>query len=424
MQVPARFDAADWRASARAAWSAFWPSRLAVFGVAMWVTVADLAPNEPPESAVLSHPFGAWPAKGLFDLVFSSLAKWDAQHYLAIAYDGYAEGHAGLPPVGTRTAFFPLYPGTVHILSGFGASPALVLIVAYVVSLSCFFAALVLLHRLTVIEIGERYARPALLLLAFFPTAFFFGIPYSESMFLLLAVGAFLAARTGHWAVAGVILALASATRVPGLLLIIPIVLLYLYGPRADRETASSRGLWPRYRMGPEAGWLLLAPLGLVAFSVYLHFAVGDATAWQHAQAVFGRHTVDPLTGIWAGLREAGNAFGHLVNETFHGETKDHLNIAEVGFVALAVAGGIGALRMLPVAYGTWVLVSLVPIFVSQPPDNPLWSSPRFIAVLFPIFLWLAVVCERRRVTTTVVALFAIGMAVFTAQFALWSFVA
>jgi hypothetical protein len=78
----------------------------------------------------------------------------------------------------------------------------------------------------------------------------------------------------------------------------------------------------------------------------------------------------------------------------------------------------------LPVAYGTWVLASLVPIFVSQPPDNPLWSSPRFIAVLFPISLWLAVVCERRRLTTQVVALFAVGMAVFTAQFALWSFVA
>jgi len=415
---------AEWRASARAAWSAFWPSRLAVFAVAAWFTVADIAPNEPPESELLSHPFAAWPAKGLFDLVFSSLAKWDAQHYLAIAFDGYVESHAGLPPVETRPAFFPLYPGTVHVLSGFGANPALVLIAAYVVSLSCFFAALVLLHRLTVIEIGERYARPALLLLAFFPTAFFFGIPYSESMFLLLAVGAFLAARMGRWAIAGAILALASATRVPGLLLIIPVVLFYLYGPRADREPAAGRGLWPRYRIGPEAAWLLLAPLGIIAFSAYLHFAVGDATAWQHAQAVFGRHTVDPLTGIWAGLREAGKSFGYLVTHTYHGASHDHLNIAQVGFVALAVAGGIGALRILPIAYGSWVLVSLVPIFVSQPPDNPLWSSSRFIAVLFPIFLWLAVVCERRGATTTVVALFATGMAVLTAEFALWSFVA
>jgi hypothetical protein len=414
----------DWRTSARVAWSAFWPSRLAVFGVAMWVSVAPIAPNEPKESELLSHPFGGWPAKGLLELLLSPLAKWDAQHYLGIAFDGYVQSHPGLPPANETPAFFPLYPGAVHILSGFGASPGLVLIVAYLVSLSCFFAALALLHRLTVIEIGERYARPALLLLAFFPTALFYGIPYTESLFLLLAVGAFLAARTGRWATAGAILALASATRVQGLLLIVPVALLYLYGPRADREPAASRGLWPRYRMGPDAAWLLLAPFGLLAFSAYLHFAVGDALAWEHAQALFSRHTVDPLTGMWAALREAGRSLGRMVSGPYREVTYDHLNVAQVGFVALAVAGGIGALRRLPVAYGAWVLVSLVPIFVSQPAENPLLSSSRFIAVLFPIFLWLAIVCERRQATTTVVALFASGMAIFTGLFALWSFVA
>jgi len=150
---------AAWRASARAAWSAFWPSRLVVFGVAIWVAIAPIAPNEPLESELLSHPFGSWPASGFLELVLSPLAKWDAQHYLAIAFDGYVESHAGLPPAHEEPAFFPLYPGVVHLLSGFGASPGLVLIVAYLVSLSCFFAALVLLHRLTVIEIGARSAR-------------------------------------------------------------------------------------------------------------------------------------------------------------------------------------------------------------------------------------------------------------------------
>ncbi len=412
-----------WRASARAAWSAFWPSRLVVFGVAIWVSIAPIAPNEPIESTLLSHPFGSWPAKGLLELVLSPLAKWDSQHYLSIAFDGYVQTHPGLPPAGEEPAFFPLYPGVVHLLSGFGASPGLVLIAAYVVSLSCFFAALMLLHRLATIEIGERYAKPTLLLLAFFPTALFYGIPYSESMFLLLAVGAFLAARMGRWAVAGAILALASATRVPGLLLIVPVALIYLYGPRADREPTATRGLRPRYPLRPNAAWLLLAPLGLVAFSVYLHFALGDAFAWQHAQALFGRQTVDPFTGTWHGLREAGRALGRMVSGPYREVTSDHLDVVEVGFVALALAGGIGALRKLPVAYGSWVLVSLVPVFVSQPPDNPFWSSPRFIAVLFPIFLWLAIACERREATTTVVALFAAGLSIFTGTFALWAFV-
>jgi hypothetical protein len=211
---------------------------------------------------------------------------------------------------------------------------------------------------------------------------------------------------------------------VQGLLLVVPVALLYLYGPRDDREAVASRGFRPRYRLEWDAAWLLLAPLGVLAFSAYLHFAIGDGFAWEHAQALFSRHTVDPLTGMWAGLREAGQSLGRMVSGPYTGPTSDHLNVAQVGFVALAVAGGIGALRRLPVAYGAWVLVSLVPILVSQPDENPLLSSSRFIAVLFPIFLWLAIVCERRQSTTTVVALFASGMAVLAALFSLWSFVA
>lgn len=404
----------------------FWVSRLAVFGVAIWVTVADLVPNLQPDYPLISHPFDSWPGTGVLDLVFSPMAKWDSLHYLAIAYDGYGESQAGLPPATARPAFFPLFPGAVHVLSGFAASPGLVLVVAYALSLTCFMGALVLLHRLASIELGETYARPALMLLAFFPTAFFFGLPYTESLFLLLAVGAFLAARSGRWAIAGVILALASATRVPGLLLIVPVALIYLYGPRADRESAPAEGLRPRYPVRADAAWLLLAPLGIIVFSIYLHFALGDALIWQQVQTTdFGRHAVDPVTGVWHGLREAGKSLGEVVSATYNqGAIYDHLNIAQVGFVAFAIVGGIGALRLLPVAYGTWVLISLVPIFLSQPEENPLFSSSRFIAVLFPIFLWLAVVCERRRVTTTVVALFATGMAVFVTQFTLWSFVA
>jgi hypothetical protein len=411
-----------WGSSARAAWAAFWPSRLVVFGVAVYVAVAGLVPSAQEVSGDLIHPFGNWPAHNLFDLVFSTPARWDALHFLTIAYDGYSESSEVGTPEGYRSAFFPLYPGVVYLLSGFGTSLAATLIVAYAVSLACFFGALLLLHRLTTIELGERYAAPTLLLLSFFPTALFFGIPYSESMFLLLAVAAFLAARTGHWAVAGVVLALASATRVPGLLLVVPVLLLYLYGPRTDREPDFERGRRPRYRVRPDLAWLLLAPLGLLAFSAYLHLTLDNGLAWNDAQAIFGRQTVDPLTGIWAGVEEAGKGMGNLVDGSYG--SFDYLNIMQLAFVAFAIVGGIGALRVLPAAYGTWVLISLAPIFVSQPEGLPLWSSPRFVVVLFPLFLWLAVLTERRGVTTRIVALFAAAMAVFTAQFTLWSFVA
>ncbi|HEU5252397.1 MAG TPA: mannosyltransferase family protein [Solirubrobacterales bacterium] len=412
------------RRDARAAWAAFWPRCLVVFGVAIWVTVANFAPAGEDVAGLVGHPFsGPWPAQNLLDLVFSPLTAWDAKHYLAIAYDGYVESGEGLTPQEYRFAFFPLYPATVGVLGGWGTSAGATLIAAYAVSLSCFFAALALLHRLVTIELGERLAAPTLLLLSFFPTAFFFGIPYSESMFLLLAVGAFLAARTGHWATAGVVLALASATRVPGLLLVVPVALLYLYGPRADAEPEPARGRRPRYRLRPDFAWLLLAPLGLLAFSLYLHFAVGNGLAWSDAQALFGRHNVDPFSGAWFGVREAGKGVVHIVEGTYQGSF-DYLNVMQLAFVAFALVGGIGALRVLPVAYGVWVLVSLLPILISQTDPLPFYSAPRFVAVLFPLFIWLAIVTERRQLTTRVVAVSAAAMAVLAAQFSLWSFVA
>ncbi|HEX2096711.1 MAG TPA: hypothetical protein VHF50_05020 [Solirubrobacterales bacterium] len=77
--------------------------------------------------------------------------------------------------------------------------------------------------------------------------------------------------------------------------------LLYPCGPRADREQAAGSGLRPRHRLGPEVARIALAPLGLIAFSLYLHFALGDAFAWQSAQELFGRRTVDPFTGLGTG---------------------------------------------------------------------------------------------------------------------------
>ena len=55
---------------------------------------------------------------------------------------------------------------------------------------------------------------------------------------------------------------------------------------------------------------------------------------------------------------------------------------------------------------------------------QPLMSLPRFLAVLFPIFMWLALVCEERRSTDTAVAVSAIGLGLFTAQYATWHFIA
>ena len=51
-------------------------------------------------------------------------------------------------------------------------------------------------------------------------------------------------------------------------------------------------------------------------------------------------------------------------------------------------------------------------------------SLPRFLAVLFPIFMWLAAWFEERDATDRVAAVSALGLGLFTAQLASWHWIA
>jgi Gpi18-like mannosyltransferase len=216
--------------SRREAWSALWTSRLVVWaaGVLGLLSFGRAAGSRAFDPGGLTTPFSY-----AGDLLVAPAARWDSVWYLAIARDGYADA-----PDHAKAAFYPLYPLLVHAGGWVVRSQ---LVAGILVSLACFLGALVLLHRLAAIELGQAHARGAVLLVAFFPTAFFFSAVYSESLFLLLSVGTVLAARRGRWAWAGIAGGLAAATRNSGVLLLVPVVLLFLYA----RATG-----WRRRRCG------------------------------------------------------------------------------------------------------------------------------------------------------------------------------
>src|SRR5919107_3232788 len=370
----------------RAAWRVFWPTRLAVLLVAVFAALS-FGPATGGLAAENAAKFDApHLTQALADPLLSPLARWDAVWYLRIAESGYGETEA-------RAAFFPLYPLLVRGLAApFGASPAALLAAAYAVALAGFLGALVLLHRLVTLELGRPLAHPALLLLAVFPAALYFGAPYSESLFLLLAVGAFYAARTDRWAWAGACAGLASATRSAGLLLVLPLALIW----------------WSsRQRRAGDAAWLLLAPLGIAAYASWLGFAEGDALRFLDVQEAWSRHLVVPLAGAWDGLVAAFDGVRQLASGSrtpvyFEKAAGDPFRIAAINVMlfatlVFAVIACVGVFRRLPRWYGVWVAVSLLLPLTFPVTPQPLMSLPRFVSVLFPIFMWLAAVCEERR---------------------------
>src|SRR5688500_10795324 len=152
--------------------------------------------------------------------------RWDSNWYVDTAVAGYLREDR-------QPVFFPLYP---LLMRAVGTLVGSVLVAGILISLVAFFAALVMLHRLTERELGRDAARRTVFLLAFFPFALFFSAVYTEALFLALELGAFWAARRGRWAWAGVLGALGSATRNTGALLLPALLVLYLYGPRRDRD--------------------------------------------------------------------------------------------------------------------------------------------------------------------------------------------
>jgi hypothetical protein len=418
-----RLVAAAWRE----AWGALWTSRLVVWasGVLALLWFGRAPGSRAFDPAGLTAPFSPFA-----NLLLAPVARWDSVWYLAIARDGY-----GTPGDPAKAAFYPLYPGLMRVGGWVVGSP---LIAGLLVSLACFLAALVLLHRLAAIELGERDARGTVLLTAFFPSAFFFSAVYSESLFLLLSVGALLAARQGRWTWAGIAGGLAALARNSGVLLLVPLVLLFLYGPRADRDAAATtRGrlarLLPRHRLTPQLLWLALVPLGLGLYFAYSAHALGDALAPIHAQRHWQRHFV-PLGALTAGLHAAWEGLRQLV----HGSATPRYvrawgadplasagaDVMLAGFLVFSLLALAGALRRLPFAYGAYAGVALASA-LSYPVDaQPLISLPRYVLVLFPFQMWLARWSGERGRIERAVGVSAVLLGFLTAQFARWGFVA
>src|SRR5579875_1333913 len=198
----------------------------------------------------LSSSFGS-----LGNALTATVVRWDSLHYLSIAEHGYK-------PAGD-TQFFPLYPFLIH---AFGWVVRSDVIAGLLVSVTAFTVALVLLHRLTREELGDRAATAAVLLLTFAPLSFFFTAIYTESLLLALSVGCFYLARHDRFVAACAVGALAALTHGEGFLVFAPLA--YMLWERRGRPRS------PRRLICWEAGALLLPILAFAAVFAYQH-AIG-----------------------------------------------------------------------------------------------------------------------------------------------------
>lgn len=201
----------------------------------------------------------------------TALTRWDVQHYLRIASQGYVDPQ--------EIAFFP---GLPLILRAASVIPVPMWLFGTILAFLCSGLAAWALYRL--------YGVCAACLWLVAPMAVFTAVPYTEAPFAACAFWAWLKARESHWMQAGCLAAIACGLRISGLFLIFGLLVLAF--------TQAGRGLASKIRdMAPLA--LGLAVIG--GYAGYLYSKTGSWTAWYSAQNQgWQRHLSWPWEGFWA----------------------------------------------------------------------------------------------------------------------------
>jgi hypothetical protein len=325
--------------------------------------------------------------------VFGS--RWDTGFYVSIAEEGYRYQGVPLPSV----AFFPLYPLLMRAL---GALVGDALVAGILISNAALLLATMLLYRLTAESWGQTVAERAVWYFLIFPAAFFGAAVYSESLFLLAAIGALYFARRGYWEVAALLGIAAALTRLMGLI-IAPMLLAEWWQQRWERPTESRPSSWALLAA-------LAVPLGTLGYAAYLYRAFGDPLAFIHGAAVWERQPQSPLATI-AGLLQTpeGGWWPALLAGRVHPD-----NWIDLGFVLLFLALGLALLLRRRWSEGLFVTLGAAVALSS----GLLMSQRRYVWVLFPAFILLAQWGERPWVDRLVTAVSLLLLGLFTALFA------
>lgn len=293
--------------------------------------------------------------------LISAFKTWDANHYLYLAEHGYRPYHMS-------NAFYPLLPLTIRAVSALTFGDTLV---AGLVASTLFTLAAVAYLFLLVRRIHDEQTafRAGLLLLAF-PTAFYLGLVYTESLFLALAIGLLYYLKEQRTAPAVLFAFLLPLTRPTGLLVLAPaLVASFLVPPRPDLESIPRRLLVPAALV-----------LGYLTYLVIMLATTGDAFAGFDAQRAFLSNSsvstvLHPLD--WFTENFLDTSF------TLNGFTTSILNRT---FFAFFVVVTLFAFRHLdPVLLTYLLVVGAIPAMT-----GPLTSYMRYVLVAFPLFVFLA----------------------------------
>jgi predicted membrane protein len=339
----------------RWAFGVFLAVRVCLSALAIVVIVLRPLPEGAHERYVMS--LGLEPVSSRAEqLLLEVWQRWDVVHYQRVAAQGYTDDESSVFP--------PLLPALMRLLGQLLGGDYL--LAGMVISNLAFALALLVLYELARLDYGELVARKATLYLAIFPTAFFLLLPYSESLFLVFVLLAFYAGRHRHWAAASVAAAMASMTKLQGLVLILPLAYEYFEHIRFDLR-----------RAGWQAMLLPLASLPPIAFMWFRSVA-----GYPSLPSVLRDYWHSFVGAPWHNF---ANLAGRLSSQTLSANDALDAMIA-IPFLLFTLA----AFRRMRRSYALYTAATMLVILSVVYPPLPLMNLPRHILLLFPTFIFMA----------------------------------
>jgi Gpi18-like mannosyltransferase len=316
---------------------------------------------------VLPKPLTSWT-----QAAFTDWYRWDAIWYGSIAQNGYQY-------FGTReasnVAFFPGFPLLNGIVSHTLGLP--VEVSGPIVSTLLALIACTLLYRLTVRETDdEDTAHRSIVYFLAFPAAYYLAIGYSEALYVVCILAAFLFARESKWGWGAIAAFFAGLTRLHGALLIVPLAYEYWRQHRWSWRSVLSKKFLS----------VFAAPIGVLAFMGYLGAQFGKPLAYFEVQTLF-------FKGIRADAFPTfpGTTFANYLNGLLNGVPSTE-SVAVMGAMILLILLTIEVWARLPKVYGVYMLT----ITLFSLTSGDLISMPRFVVPMFPGFIALALIGKNR----------------------------
>ncbi|WP_224364613.1 mannosyltransferase family protein [Hyalangium versicolor] len=362
--------------------------------VALVVLVATVACGAAAATGAwrLHHKTPGAPALEVGDYLSMGWVGWDSAWYKRIAEEGYSY----TPGIQSSVAFFPLYPMAVRAFMNLGLS---VYGGGILVTLLCGPLAVVLFTLWARTLTDERTALQAGLLIGLYPFSFYlYGVMYSDALFILLVVSAFLLLEKGHLVPAVLLGAIATAARP-----VAPAVVVGLVARRLEWKRARGER-WNVWDFLP-----VFSALGFLSYVLYLRQTFGEPFAFVETQGSPGWDQA-PGWNTWLKV--------HWFHVVFLEGNNAEVILRYVTHALLTVLGLVlvkPTVRLLGWGYGLFIL-ALVGLQAVGTKD--FMGSGRYLISAFPLFLTLALLLrERPRLRHALIGVSAVGIVLLS-----WAF--